>query len=353
MALPCLNCGQAAGCNCDLVVEGDLIVLTGDGDEGNPFNLLLGCDTVIAQCFAELGVDVGFTVDGFNLTADGGAGSILTADGEGGSDWDDLVELIFDFTGAVQTWEAPAGVTEIEFEMIGASGGDHANSIGGRGAQVRGTLPVTPGVTYDIDVGGKPTTTAAGWPNGGNGDSAGGGRAGLGGGGSTAIRVQGDPFADSLVVAAGGGGAASSDVAAGTSGGFGAWDTAGGGSWFSYNPSAGQDATYAARGATAIAGGRGGYDSGFGSGPFSQTGANGAAGVGGAAGNTTNGLAYGGGGGGGGWFGGGGAGTVQAPGFFAGGGGGGTSFADPSVTDLDGIDDFNSGHGQLILRYHT
>jgi hypothetical protein len=92
-------------------------------------------------------------------------------------------EQTFSYTGAVQTWIVPAGVTEIEIETWGAQGG---GALGGLGARIKGTVSVTPGETLKYVVGGQ------GLSNYGYG----------GGGGSFVTRADNTP----LVIAGGGGG---------------------------------------------------------------------------------------------------------------------------------------------------
>ena len=112
------------------------------------------------------------------------------------------------FTGAVQTWTVPAGVTSITFTANGASGGNSSSGYGtgGLGGRIQGTLNVTPGQVLNIYVGGASSGTAGGWNGGGNGPTSyptwGGG-----GGGATDVRIGGTSLNDRVLVAAGGGGA--------------------------------------------------------------------------------------------------------------------------------------------------
>ena len=93
----------------------------------------------------------------------------------------------FNFTGGVQTFTVPAGVTSIRIKTTGANGGlasATANSAGG-GAIIEGQYSVTPGALVTILVGGV----------GANGDNE------SGGGGSTGIYIG-----STLYIVAGGGG---------------------------------------------------------------------------------------------------------------------------------------------------
>ncbi len=106
----------------------------------------------------------------------------------------------------------PSGVHQLDVALSGARGGRTFTDAGGRGALVRGTLPVTPGERLFAVVGGAGTNFAGGnsWasnPGGANG----GGSGFAGGGGASDIRTEPVASATTLasrrVVAAGGGGA--------------------------------------------------------------------------------------------------------------------------------------------------
>ena len=57
-------------------------------------------------------------------------------------------------TGAEQTFVVPAGVSSVHVVALGAPGASGGAS-GGRGAWVSGDLPVAPGQTLFVEVGGK------------------------------------------------------------------------------------------------------------------------------------------------------------------------------------------------------
>jgi hypothetical protein len=104
--------------------------------------------------------------------------------------------------GAPVTWTVPDGVTSITLTLDGGSGGsDPGGASGGAGAQVVGTLAVSPGEQLTITVGasGQWSATSSqstgGYPNGGAGGSAAGG-----GGGATFVT---DSSGDLLLRAAG------------------------------------------------------------------------------------------------------------------------------------------------------
>jgi len=52
------------------------------------------------------------------------------------------------------TWTVPAGVTSVTVDAFGAQGGGAAGVKGGLGGEATATLAVTPGATYQINVGG-------------------------------------------------------------------------------------------------------------------------------------------------------------------------------------------------------
>ena len=235
---------------------------------------------------------------------------------------------VFSFTGGEQTFKVPDNVTSLDVVAVGASGGDgfslqSAGGPGGRGAVASASLPVTPGQTVFVEVGG---TGGAGDGNFGGGLGFNGGGAGHnglwgsgGGGGATDIRtisragVAGDSLSSRLLVAGGGGGGGGSGNSSSSAGGGG-----GGGGDAGQDPNGdGSTGHYGASGATFPGGGGTQSDGGYAyagseKGSFGQ-GGNGGAGTGGGAG----------GGGGGGKFGGGsGLGGSSSAQFAAGAGGG-------------------------------
>jgi len=100
----------------------------------------------------------------------------------------------FAFTGAIQTWTVPAGVTSLTITANGAQGGNITSGglfQGGKGASIKGTVSVNPGDIISILVGGGGIVNSCG--------------ATSGGGGGTFVVNQ---TANSLLVIAGGGGGA-------------------------------------------------------------------------------------------------------------------------------------------------
>lgn len=99
-----------------------------------------------------------------------------------------LVTQTFNYTGAVQNFTVPEGVTSMRITAAGAQGGTSTVSsyVGGLGATMSGTFNVIPGSTLQFIVGGK-----------GNNDPYTGG-----GGGGSGVNNNGTP----LIVAGGGAG---------------------------------------------------------------------------------------------------------------------------------------------------
>lgn len=105
----------------------------------------------------------------------------------------------FAYTGSLQTFTVPTGISSITVTLKGAGGGNAQNSVnagaplylGGNGAYVQGTLSVLPESNYSIVVGGKGVTAAGG----------------AGGGGFSGILNSSNL---AVMIAGGGGGASSS-----------------------------------------------------------------------------------------------------------------------------------------------
>ena len=255
----------------------------------------------------------------------------------------DLGSVDFAYTGAMQTYTVPAGAVAIEVDMFGAAGGAGGAATAGAaglGGRVRGFLPVTPGETLNIYVGGAggngtagsdPPVGTAGWNGGSSGGGGGGnsgGGSGGGGGGASDIRRGGTALANRIIVAgAGGGGASGRSGAGGGAAGGGGGTTAGVGG--------GGSGTGGGGGGTQAAGGAAG------SGPAASTA--GALGVGG-----TAGAGFGGGAGGGYYGGGGGGGTNDSYSGTGGGGGGGSSFAG-EATGVVHAQAVRAGHGAITV----
>lgn len=211
--------------------------------------------------------------------------------------------------GQSYSYVVPANVTTLSILAWGATGqAVPGSSIGGRGASVSATVPVSPGQTLSVKPGCPGSNVGApGFSQGGNGGlpKGSGPSAGGEGGGSSGVSVNGG----AVLVVAGGGGGGGGEGQTSSGGGNG-----GRGSLNGDNGGSGTGTHHASGGAG------GGSPS-----PNGGTGGNG------------NGLVAGaGGGGGGGGYphggsGGSGGGSLDSGG---GGGGGGSSFTAPSATDV-------------------
>jgi hypothetical protein len=239
----------------------------------------------------------------------------------------------FSYTGAAQTWTVPAGISTIQFRVIGATGGTSWSNHGGYGESITGTLTVTPGETLQINVGQQ----GSGHSSGNNASAFNGGGSGFyvgaGGGGASDIRRSTYALANRVVVAGGGGGAG---YYVGANAGFTTGDTGGDAG---LDPGSGMNAG-GGGGGTQSAGGAGGATSSI----CGGAGASGSPGVGG------NGSATsaGGGGGGGGYYGGGGGGA----GCNATSGGGGSSYIHPTlVTNSSNSLNTTVSHGSVMISY--
>jgi hypothetical protein len=225
----------------------------------------------------------------------------------------------FDFTGAPQSFDVPAGVTSLQVDVVGATAaGGPPLTPGGR---VQATLPVTPLETLTIMVGGT------GLPLPGFSAFNGGGAGAVGafsGAGASDIRRG-----SARLIVAGGGGAGGPTGSLGGNGG-GLVGGAGGGGC-----GGGGGGTQSAGGAGGVVGGGG-------------AGSPGTSGIGGAGAAPVALSLSGGSGGGGGYFGGGGGGACA---FNAGAaGGGGSSFTDPSATGVVHTQGFG-GPQRVILSW--
>ena len=224
---------------------------------------------------------------------------------------------VFSYTGTVQNYTVPSGITNLAIDMQGAIGGMSSTSQrGGYGGRVVCTLTVTPGAVLQVVVGGAgsngiASTSVAGGYN--NATARGGyctslpSYGGGGGGGGSEIMVSPYSINDRVVIAgAGGGGGCNCTNPGGNGGGI----VAGNASNCS--------SEYCGTGGSTSPG-LGGTYSTYG------TSANGALRFGGVASTApTNSPGSAGGGGGGGYYGGGGGSW--------GGGGGGSSYTDPTLT---------------------
>lgn len=250
-----------------------------------------------------------------------------------------VVSQDFNYTGAEQQYVVPAGVTSLTVELWGASGavGGGTPGAGGLGGYTKATIPVTPGETLRLNVGGAGAGAAGGFNGGAAGGNSGSASNGGGGGGATDVRQGGTALANRLAVAAGGGGGGGSNTVSWT-GGVGG----GGGGSTGADGGGGYIGVGVGGGGTQSAGGAGGVQAAY---------YNGAAGVSGAggAGATNAAGAGGGGGGGGGYYGGGGGASYGSSPNQGAGGGGGSALVPAGGTTTAGA---RTGNGMIRLTYY-
>jgi hypothetical protein len=137
----------------------------------------------------------------------------------------------FVYTGGAQTWTVPHGLTSAIFDVYGAAGADvsPAGGAGGAGGRATATLPLAPGETLQIYVGGAGSNLSGdGGFNGGGTSTAVLGHGG-GGGGASDIRQGGTALANRVLVAGGGGGGGNCAPGAAVEANGGAGGGAGGG----------------------------------------------------------------------------------------------------------------------------
>jgi hypothetical protein len=122
---------------------------------------------------------------------------------------------LFQFTGANQTFVVPGGITRIFVKMWGAGGGAGSyggwrqGSTGGGGGYSEAIVPVVPGQTLTIRVGGRGSMrpgTAAAWPNGGQAGTGGGDNQYTGSGGASSSLIVPTLNSGNPCMYAGGGG---------------------------------------------------------------------------------------------------------------------------------------------------
>ena len=233
----------------------------------------------------------------------------------------------YNYTGGVQTYVVPGGITSVSVSLTGAAGGIGGTVAspfpGGYGGKTTATLAVTPGQTLYIFVGGKGNDATSLGTSGNNGYNGGGTLAGGSGtfagqgGGASDIRVGATDVYSRVLVAGGGGGGG--DIHNGGNGG-------------GLTAASGQSDVTAATGGSQIAAGTGEAGTG-------APGNDGAFGPGG----DIDPLGEGGGGGGG-YFGGG-AGSSED----VGGGGGGSSYAAVGATSVSFPASTNTGDGVVTI----
>ena len=241
----------------------------------------------------------------------------------------------YSYTGTMQTWVVPAGVSTVTAACSGGNGGLNyyafgaTTAVAAEGGYISAVLTVTPTTTLNIFVGGAGGngTGGAGGTAGYNGGATGGYEfgdyQGGGGGGASDIRFGGVALSNRIIVAGGGGGAGENTGTTTDDGGAGGGPTGG-------SAAAGTGTSGGGGGGTAGGGGsRGDYLG-------DDFGTAGSLGTGGA-------PDYSGGGGGGGYYGGGG-------GAFEGGGGGSSWTSGTSIANTTG-GSVGPGNGLVTISY--
>jgi hypothetical protein len=302
----------------NFVVGATTVIVAGGGVTVN--NVVVGSSTSLTANFM------------LDLAADGPRTvTVTTAGGTSGPQTFTITlpasgSTTFNYTGSPETFTVPAGVVSVTILATGAQGGlgfEANGGVGGLGGRTTATVPVTPGASLTVRVGGVgpnggPVGDTDGGFNGGGGSLADGG----GGGGASSVRNGATP----LVIVGGGGGG-------GASGGIGILPGGNGGAGGGLNANPGQllgsEGGFPGGGGGQIIGGLGGFASTSPGAP----GTDGTADQGGVGGDQLG--EFGGGGGGGGYRGGGGGGSggASAEGG-GGGGGGGSSFTAPGATGV-------------------
>ena len=117
----------------------------------------------------------------------------------------------FVYTGGDQYFSVPVGVYSITVSLTGASGGDVTRNAGyigygGKGATISANIPVTPGETLKIIIGGQGLDSAGGFNGGGTTCPTHPSYPSGTGGGASDIRRSPYALTDRLLVAGGGGG---------------------------------------------------------------------------------------------------------------------------------------------------
>ncbi len=252
------------------------------------------------------------------------------------------VTCAFGYTGGVQRWTVPDGVTSATFDVQGAQGGGVESSpgvsvtTGGLGGEATDEMAVRPGAAVTLVVGGQGgfalgcggDVVGAGGFNGGapGGNTGPTSCPGGGGGGASDVRIGGNVVSDRVLVAGGGGGAANAQCVLGGESDGGAGGGLIGGSGSIGNGGCG----------SAIDGSGGNQTGTSGSGQLGV----GSAGSGALRGGGDDGGVPGGGGGGG-YYGGGGGGDDTS-------GGGGSGFGPAGTAFNTGV---RSGNGAITVSY--
>jgi len=264
----------------------------------------------------------------------------VTVDARGAAGGSAAIELPASERAAIQARLAPATSGTAPTAPPGFVHAAADTGSGGLGGETTATIPVTPGETLIVTVGGRGQDIGSSVPDGGTPDGGSGGAgevSGAGGGGSSDVRQGGTGLANRVVVAGGGGGAGA-EFGDGDPFPIGFENGGGGGGLTGQSGAPSSPGTDVGGGGTQSAGGAGGAGA-----PFGPDGNGGSLGQGGAgAADVVAGA-----GGGGGLYGGGGGSAGEAFIFaFGSAGGGGSGFGPVSATFQTGV---NSGDGSVRI----
>ncbi|MBL7897779.1 MAG: hypothetical protein JNJ99_04525, partial [Crocinitomicaceae bacterium] len=229
----------------------------------------------VAQCGGSCGGFAGFCwCDDFCWIALDCCPDVCTACGSTGPNWNANcapppppppppcgTPVVFNFSGGMQNYTIPAGVTSITYVVEGGQGG---GVQGGGGAIVTGTLTVTPGQVLQISVGGQGNCPGTVYGGGGTGQNSGVGIPSCSGGGASYISTGGG-MAGALVVAGGGGGTGGADTG-GEGGDGGCPNGTAGETTFGFGGGGGTSVSGGLGGAPWTPGGGSGGNGGFGTG---------------------------------------------------------------------------------------
>jgi hypothetical protein len=287
---------------------------------------------------------------------------------------DTAQQVVFHFTGIVQTFQVPSGVEKVTIIAKGAG------TPAARGGLVKATITVDAGDSLSITVGGAPKARQGGYNGGGDGGACGEQDGcllrGAGGAGASDVRRGGSALEDRVVVAGGAGGRGGPGMYHGGAGGDGGGVTGAhgdngvpvgsrNGSYGHVAAGGGAGGATQRRGGTRGAAGKSGYIPG-------SPGSAGTLAIGGRGANNfcqicsvTYSLMAGGagGGGGGGYYGGGGGGSGGSSNAYenyqdrkamgsGGGGGGGSSFVESGAQNVSiETGKGNSGDGLIIISW--
>jgi hypothetical protein len=265
----------------------------------------------------------------------------------------------FLYTGAQQSFVVPSGVTKIKVIAYGASGGgkfypSNYDEVPGFGGRVSADVPVRPGETLYVFVGGTAQSNQGGFNGGGSAVND-----GWPGGGASDVREGGTALSDRILVAGGGGGAGGAGIYnySGQGGGGGGEVGETGGSDSNVLDGLGAPGGSQSAGGLGAAGGKSPAKKHAGG--SGAAGALGIGGDGGTAGSAIGNYGFsggGGGGGGGGYYGGGGggggAGTRYGvvPGT-GGGGGGGSSYVERAAKKYSSRQNVRNSNGLVIFSW--